>query len=81
MSEQNTCTGTFETGRQTVDKVRQMGFSEGLLPMPLEIKCECGTSFEMAYFEDKCPNCSMVYAVTPCHSHDPSGVKAAGIDY
>jgi len=31
--------------------------------------------------EDKCPNFAMVYGVTPCHSHDPAGVKAAGIDY
>jgi len=81
MSEQDVCTGLFETGRQTVNKVRQMGFSEGLLPMPLLIECSCGTKFEMEFYEDKCPNCSMVYAVTPCHSLDAEGVKAAGIDY
>ena len=81
MSETDICNGSFESGQQTVDKVRQMGFSEGLLPMPLEIKCECGTTFEMGYFEDVCPNCKMVYGVTPCSSHDPAGVKAAGIDY
>ena len=81
MSEHDGCSATFENGQQTVDKVRQMGFSEGLLPMSHQIKCQCGTTFEMEYFEDKCPDCSMVYGVTPCHSHDPAGVKAAGIDY
>lgn len=79
--DHGTCTGLFEDGQTTVDKVRQMGFSEGLLPMAHDIECECGTKFEMAYFEDKCPNCRMVYGVTPCHSHDASGIKAAGIDY
>ena len=81
MTDQETCTGLFEDGQTTVDKVRQMGFSEGLLPMALEIKCECGTKFEMEYFEDKCPTCGMVYGVTPCHSHDSAGVQAAGKDY
>ena len=75
------CSGSFTNGKQVVDKVRMMGFSEGLLPMPMTIKCECGTSFEMEYFEDKCPSCGMVFAVTPCSSHDPNAVKPAGIDY
>ena len=75
------CSGSFTNGKQVVNKVRMMGFSEGLLPMPLPINCECGNSFEMEYFEDKCPHCGMVYGVTPCSSHDPSKVQAAGIDY
>ena len=75
------CSGTFTNGKQVVDKVRMMGFSEGALPMPLDIECSCGTTFQMDYFEDKCPNCGMVYGVTPCSSHDPSKVQAAGIDY
>ena len=81
MTDHGTCTGAFEDGKQTVNKVRQMGFSEGILPMALEVECECGTKFEMEYFEDKCPSCNMIFGVTPCHSHDPKAVKAAGIDY
>jgi len=50
--------------------------------MPLEIKCvECDETFEMENFEDKCPNCNMVYGVTPCHAFDPVNVQAAGVDY
>ncbi len=75
------CSGSFETGKQVVDKVRMMGFAAGLLPMSHTISCSCGNSFEMEYFEDKCPHCNMVYGVTPCSSHDPALVKAAGIDY
>lgn len=76
------CAGTFESGKEVVDKVRQMGFDVQPMPMPLEIKCvECEDSFEMVNFEDKCPKCNMVYGVTPCHAFDSVNVKAAGIDY
>lgn len=75
------CSASFTSGKQVADKVRMMGFSDGALPLALPITCECGTSFEMEFFEDKCPSCGMVFAVTPCHSHDPAGVKPAGIDY
>lgn len=75
------CSGSFQNGQQVADKVRMMGFSEGALPISHEIHCECGNSFTMEFFEDKCPNCHMVYAVTPCSCHDPVLVQAAGIDY
>lgn len=75
------CSGSFTNGKQVVDKVRIMGFSEGALPMPLPINCSCGHSFTMEFFEDACPSCNMVYGVTPCSCHDPSKVQAAGIDY
>ena len=76
------CAGSFENGKQVVDKVRQMGFAEQPMPMPLEIKCvECGETFEMESFEDKCPKCNMVYGVTPCHAFDQTNVQAAGVDY
>lgn len=76
------CSGTFENGKQVVDKVRMMGFAAQPMPMPLEIKCkECGKTFEMVTFEDQCPHCHMVYGVTPCHAFDPENVQPAGIDY
>jgi Zn finger protein HypA/HybF involved in hydrogenase expression len=76
------CNSTFQNGQEVVDKVRQMGFSEQYMPMPLEITCkECGEAFEMETFESQCPKCKMVYGVTPCHAFDPDNVKAAGIDY
>ncbi len=76
------CSGEFENGKQIADKVRMLGYDKQFMPMPLTIKCEeCGETFQMEKFEDKCPKCGMVYAVTPCHSHDPESVKAAGIDY
>lgn len=76
------CSGSFDNGTQVVDKVRQMGFSEQYMPMPMDIKCSgCAKTFEMETFESKCPNCNMVYGVTPCHAFDPENVIAAGVDY
>ncbi len=76
------CSGSFESGKQVADKVRMMGFDIQMMPMPLSIKCEnCENQFEMETFEVKCPECSMVYAVTPCHAFDPANVQAAGINY
>lgn len=76
------CMGSFENGMQVLSKVRMMGFSEGALPMPLEIQCAntaCGQTIEMDTFESKCPHCGMVHAVTPCHAFDPANVSGAGI--
>ena len=76
------CSGSFENGKQVVDKVRMMGFADQLLPMPMEVACgECDGNFEMTTFEDKCPECGMVYGVTPCHAFDPANVMAAGKGY
>lgn len=75
------CSGSFESGKQVVDKLRAMGFSSGQMSIPLYIKCaECGKEFEMATFEAQC-SCGMVYGVTPCHAYAPENVLAAGIDY
>ena len=75
------CGGSFESGKEVVDKVRAMGFSEQYMPMPLRMKCEGGHTFDMETFEDKCPKCGMVFAVTPCHAFDPTQVSFAGINY
>ncbi len=75
------CSGSFESGKQIVDKLRGMGFSAGQMPVPLEITCEdCGENFEMNTFEARC-DCGMVYGVTPCHAFAAEHVKAAGKDY
>jgi len=75
------CSGSFQNGQQVVDKVRMMGFSEGALPIPFEINCDCGKEFTMEFFEDKCPHCDMVYGVTPCGCHDLNQVQKAGTNY
>lgn len=75
------CSGSFEDGRQVADKVRMMGFAGQPMPMPMPINCSCGEEFTMVNFEDKCPACGNVFAVTPCHAFDPANVMAAGIDY
>ena len=76
------CAGSFENGKQIVDKVRAMGFNLQMMPMTMTIQCsECGNSFEMSHFEEACPHCRMVYGVTPCHAFDPANVMPAGIDY
>ena len=76
------CSGSFENGKQVADKVRQMGFDKQFMPVPLIKKCsQCGEKFEMIHYEEKCPKCNMVYAVTPCHAFDSDNIMPAGIDY
>ncbi len=75
------CAGSFESGQDVLHKIRTMGFNLQLLPAVVAMVCEnCQGSFEMTTFEDKCPGCGMVYAVTPCHASDPASIRAAGID-
>ena len=76
------CSGSFESGKQIVDKVRMMGFSTQYLPMPLQVLCgNCDKSFQMEKFEEVCPECGAVHAVTPCHAFDPANVMSAGVGY
>lgn len=76
------CSGSFENGKQVVDKIRMMGFDKQFMPMPFTLTCvDCGKEFEMDTFEGRCPHCDMVYGVTPCHAFDPENVMAAGKNY
>ncbi|MCP5048044.1 MAG: hydrogenase maturation nickel metallochaperone HypA, partial [bacterium] len=76
------CAGSFENGKQVVDKIRMMGFNDQLMPMPVEMKCEgCGKDFTMEQFETKCPECGMVYGVTPCHAYAAENIMPAGVNY
>lgn len=81
MTEEHECAEAFENGKNTVDKVREKGFTNDLMTAPHSIDCECGTTFEMKYFEGKCPSCNMVYGVTPCQQDEKENVRAAGINY
>ncbi len=75
------CMGEFENGVDVITKLRTMGFSKGVLPVPFDMKCSnCDNQFTMTTFESKCPSCNMVYGVTPCSAFDVNNVKAAGID-
>lgn len=76
------CSGSFDSGKQVVDKVRMMGFSEQFMPLPLQVPCgNCEKTFEMSTFEAKCPECGSVHAVTPCHAFDPANVMSGGVGY
>ncbi len=76
------CAGSFENGKQVVDKIRMMGFAGQNMPMPLTVMCgNCGQEFVMECFEWECPGCGMVFGVTPCHAFDAANVMAAGIGY
>ncbi len=78
----NGCSGTFESGKQIVDKIRVMGFSAAPLAESLAINCDnCDNAFKMEHMESSCPSCGMVFGVTPCHSHSAQYVKAAGVNY
>ena len=75
------CAGSLGKGKDVIDLVRSKGFSDKVMDEPMEISCECGESFEMKTFEAMCPNCGMVYGVTPCHADSVDNVRAAGKDY
>ncbi len=76
------CQGSFSSGAQVVDKLRQMGFSRMAMPVPTEIQCHgCGSTLTMLTMEARCDGCGMVYGVTPCHAHDRNNIQPAGIDY
>lgn len=78
----NGCTGSFESGKEIVDKIRMMGFNTSPVATPLNINCtNCDTGFKMESMETACPSCKMVFGVTPCHSHSSQFVKPAGINY
>ena len=73
------CSGRFADGKQILEKIRMMGFSGMSVPVPLEISCAgCGSVFEMFTMEATCPNCHMIYAVTPCHATRADNVMPAG---
>lgn len=76
------CNGSFEGGRLVVDKIRMMGFNTRPMPEVHTLECvECGEDFQMTHMESKCPNCNMVYGVTPCSVNYPERIKAAEINY
>jgi rubrerythrin len=76
------CSAEFQSGKQIVDKIRAMGFNTSPLGAELKFKCtNCDSVFQMTHMESQCPSCSMVYGVTPCHSHSTQFVKAAGVNY
>lgn len=76
------CEGSFGDGTRIVDKLRMMGFGAMAMPVEVMLDCKsCGTSFQMQTLEGRCPQCGMVYGVTPCHATDPCSIKAAGVGY
>ena len=76
------CDGSFGGGAGVVDKLRMMGYSGMAMPVETRLVCEgCGTTFQMKTMEDRCPECGMVYGVTPCHASDPASIQAAGVGY
>lgn len=78
----NGCSGSSLNGKEIADKVRMMGYDSIPIPDPLKIDCvNCEQSFKMQTMVSKCPDCGMVYAVTPCHAHSAQEVQAAGIEY
>ncbi len=76
------CTGPEAGGQAIVDKVRMMGFAKMPIPAAMELTCtNCEKPFAMTHFETACPECGMVYGVTPCSAGNPSAVQAAGVGY
>jgi hypothetical protein len=52
----NGCSGTYESGKEIVDKIRMMGFNATPLASALEIDCSnCRTHFQMEIMEAQCP--------------------------
>jgi Zn finger protein HypA/HybF involved in hydrogenase expression len=76
------CSGQFQNGQQVADKVRMMGYDTVPLTVPLNLECvQCRQKMVMVTMVTQCPQCRMVYAVTPCHADSARHVQPAGIDY
>jgi len=75
------CVNEHTSGMEMLQKIRMKGFNNKPLPMIHRFECkECGSAIEMVTMEYKCPECNMVYAVTPCSAMDVNNVKPAGIN-
>ena len=47
------CQGSFQSGKDVVDKIRMMGFNVNPLGAPLDIKCtNCDKNFKKTLFEE-----------------------------
>lgn len=69
-------------GTAIVDKVRGKGMADSLMPQAYILTCSaCTATFTMSTYVDKCPNCEMVYGVTPCSAGDVNNIKPAEINY
>lgn len=69
-------------GKNVVDLIRSKGKDNFPLRNTHDIECvNCKENFTMKTHVDKCPNCNMVYGVTPCSSHDKNNIKTADINY
>ncbi len=75
------CSCTFETNEAVIDRVREKGMDKDLLPSPFKIECVCGNEFEMTTHVDNCPECNMVFGVTPCRSEDIENVVMSKVGY
>lgn len=78
----NGCSGSLDSGKEIVDKIRMMGFNTSPVAAPFSMNCtNCEATFKMETMETVCPSCEMVFGVTPCHSNSAQFVKPAGINY
>lgn len=77
------CSNTDKNnGKSIVDLIRSKGKDGFPLRTTHELDCvNCKETFTMTTHVDKCPNCNMVYGVTPCSSHAKENIKSADINY
>ncbi|MGL5296673.1 MAG: hypothetical protein ACRDAO_07000 [Culicoidibacterales bacterium] len=76
------CGTSQKGGTAIVDKVRMKGMADELMPTAYELACvQCNESFIMETYVATCPNCEMVYGVTPCSASDVTNIKPAAIRY
>jgi len=72
----------FRSEKQVEQKSWRMDVSHQLMPMPMTMTMVFKNGKEnsaLKSFEDECPDCSMVYAVTPCLAYDPENIMASGL--
>lgn len=76
------CGTSAKNGQAIVDKVRSKGMADMPMPTAHELTCTaCNTAFTMVNYVDTCPNCQMVYGVTPCSAADAANIKPAAVNY
>jgi hypothetical protein len=70
----------FQKGMDIVDYLREHNLEEPLRN-PMEVRCRCGTFFNMNSSIDHCWKCKMVYGISPHDDQWGGAPKAAGIEY
>ncbi|WP_026960248.1 hypothetical protein [Aliagarivorans taiwanensis] len=75
------CGTDHSDGKAIIDRLRVKGLADKPMKQSYQINCECQSEFTMTTFSASCPQCGMVFGVTPCSQHALENIKPAGVNY